>query len=108
MTDRTAFMASADTRTALEELTELCFGLREQGVGEEDFPDASEFLGSRGLRPPGDGSIRIRHTVEREGAQPADLMTPSKPLCPDMSDGCHPTDCRMIRGRWVCSWVCDC
>lgn len=106
--ERSEYLASADAQTAIRELTEACFELSAQGKGEEDFPDAAGFLAARGVRPPGEGVIRVRHTVEEEGVQPADLMTPSKPLCPDMSDGCHPTDCRMVNGRWTCSWVCDC
>jgi hypothetical protein len=108
MPDRTDYLASSESQSAIQELTEVCFELSAQGKDEEDFPDAIEFLATRGVRPPGEGTIRVRHTVEEEGVQPADLMTPSKPRCPDGHDGCLPTDCRMIKGRWVCSWVCDC
>ena len=106
--DRTEYFARPEARSALEELTEACFAVRENGGDESGFPDAMGFLRERGVEPPGGGTISIRHTIEQEGTEVKDLMTPSRPVCPGGHDGCRPTNCRMVNGQWVCSWTCDC
>ncbi len=106
--DRTEYLAQPAARRALEELTEACFAVRENGGGESEFPDATDFFREREVEPPGGGKISIRHTIEQQGTKVEDLMTPSRPMCPDGRDGCRPTNCRMVKGQWICSWVCDC
>jgi|1185.fasta_scaffold1515529_2 hypothetical protein len=107
MAGRMEFLQRADVTTALEELTEHCFALRERGHDENEFPNAVTFLQERGIDTPGTGSLHIRHSIEPEGVAATDV-TPTKVICPDGSDGCRPTHCRKVNGEWVCSWVCDC
>lgn len=107
--DRTEYFAHPETAKALEELEETCFALREQGAGGETFPDVVTFLRERGVDPPGARTIYVRHTVEEPGTTVETLAAmPTKPACPGEGGDCRPTNCKMIRGQWVCSWICDC
>jgi hypothetical protein len=107
--DRAEYFARPEAAKALEELDDTCFALRERGEGEDAFPDARSFLRERGVDPPGGGAIYVRHTVEEPGTTVEALAEmPTKPVCPGGGGDCRPTNCKMIRGQWVCSWICDC
>lgn len=106
--DRTEYFARPQATRALGELTDACFEARERTGDESGFPDAAEFLRERGIDPPGGGKISVRHTIEEPGTAVEDLMTPDRPICPGGHDGCRPTDCRLVKGQWVCSWTCNC
>jgi len=108
--NRAEYLARPEAVKAIEELAEACFAVRERGEGEDAFPDATGFLRERGVEPPGDGTIQVRHTIEEPGTTVAALaqVEPAKYKCPDGNGDCWPTNCKMIRGQWVCAWVCDC
>jgi hypothetical protein len=106
--EQTEYLQQPEARAALEELEEACFGARERGEPEDAYPEPAKFLRERGVEPPESGVVSIRHTVEEPGTKVEDLIGPMRPICPGGEDGCRPTNCKMINGEWVCSWVCHC
>jgi hypothetical protein len=106
--DRTEYFAQPQVAQVLQELEDACFAVRDDGEGEDAFPDAMDFLRERGVDPPGGGSIQVRHTVEESPMSREELENkPNKPRCPEGGD-CFPGKCKWIGGEYVCSWVCNC
>jgi hypothetical protein len=106
--DITEYFAQPQVTQALQELEDACFVVRENGGGEDAFPDAMDFLRERGVDPPDGSSIQLRHTVEEKEMSREELENkPERPGCPGSGE-CYPRNCKWIKGDYVCSWVCNC
>jgi hypothetical protein len=95
-----AFTSRSDVAAALQELVESRLDMTEQGRGDDELLAADDFLAQRGIELPHDTEVRlVRMSHESEEQALA-------PLCPN-GERAQPVDCRLIRGRWVCDWICQ-
>jgi hypothetical protein len=95
-----AFVARSDVAAALRELVETRLDMTERGRGDDELPAAVDFLEQRGIELPQDTEVRlVRTSHENEERALA-------PLCPN-GERARPVNCRLIRGRWVCDWICQ-
>ncbi len=100
MSEFEEFVRRPDVEAALKEISADYFAQIERGEADPTFPDAAEFLRGKGIEPPADARLELKHTIE------ADSNQVMGPICDDQGTRAYTGDCEWVGGRYHCAWIC--
>jgi hypothetical protein len=101
MSEAFDFLSSQDSADAVADLNDRLFAELETNGTLDGIDDAAALIREAGLDVPVGGTLTIMHTTGVEPARPIPIE------CPDSGE-CVPTNCRWVKGQWICTWVCRC
>lgn len=98
MSDGESFLNRPEVKSALDDLVAQRLKLTADGRGDEELPDAIDYLRAQGIALPTGTGIRLLRTMQESDVKPLG------PMC--NGERARPVNCQWIGKHYVCEWVC--